>query len=70
MLHLQDRIILKTLDGKIIVRPEATEVDNTIEFNNTFLCLDKRGRDAWNSGGTIEWWHGVWIDKSCLKAEL
>jgi len=58
--------VLRTIDDKVVVRPEATVENTTIEFTNLLLTLDQRGRDAWNNGEEIHWWHGCWMDKKCL----
>ncbi len=65
-MKITDRIILKTIDGKVVVRPIADELNCTVEFDKTLLYLDKKGMEAWNNGEEIRWWHGVWMDKKCL----
>jgi len=66
-MKITDRIILKTIDGKIVVRPEATELNCYIEFENVYLCLNKDGIQAWNSGEDVDWRHGLIINKSVIK---
>jgi len=41
------RTILKTLDGKVIVTPEAPE---SIKSGNSYWILNKIGKERWNKG--------------------
>lgn len=63
MLKLEERIVLKTIDGQVIVRPQATEINSIVEYTNVCLGLDKEGIAIWNSGGYPDWRHGVVWDK-------
>lgn len=58
MIKLQDRVILKTLDGKIIVRPQVTEHTATILTpHDNVVMLNEEGVKAWNSGEDLKPWH-------------
>ena len=58
MIKLHDRIILKTLDGNIIVRPQVTEHTATILTpDDNVVMLNEEGVKAWNAGEDLEPWH-------------
>lgn len=56
-MKITDRIILKTIDGKIVVRPIADQhFNNFIEFEDskTRFYLNEKGIEDWNNGVDIE----------------
>lgn len=65
-MKLSERIIMKTIDGKVEVRPKADKTNCTVEFDNVLLFLDDEGIEAWNNGEMVDWRHGVLMDKRCL----
>ena len=55
--HIRDRVILKTADGQVVVRPRASS-DPNIPFgvmvgNRTQIILNPEGVMAWNNGEDI-----------------
>ena len=58
MLKITDRVILKTYDGKVIVRPQIKySCEASILFNGMVGHLHKEGIKAWNNGEKIEEYH-------------
>lgn len=50
MIKPSDRVILRTIDGKVVVRPEMSRHDNCIQVGETVIGLSEGGIEAWNSG--------------------
>lgn len=68
-LKLEDRVLLKTTDGKVIVRPTAEQGDYFIG-TNIGISLDQRGADAWNNDENFtrfNWTHGLCFDLKILE---
>lgn len=63
-MKITDRIILRTIDGKVIVRPEASVHNNWVEYSDMTIVLTAAGIDAWNRGEDID------FDKGHISAAL
>jgi len=64
------RTVLKTIDGKVVVTPEAPEC---IEINGVFHYLSDLGKERWNKGLSISYFCcfiGILANKNILKAEF
>ena len=54
------RMILKTKDGQVIVRPQAT--DTYVRLSDTLLAkLSDTGKDAWNAGEALSFEAGHFL---------
>jgi hypothetical protein len=59
------RVILKTIDGQIIVRPKAPEF---VYSNGVVYTLNKDGKDAWNNGDDITHEHiSTYLNYATIK---
>jgi hypothetical protein len=62
------RVILKTIDGQIIVRPTAPEVVNLINAPGCSYVLNDAGKDAWNNGDDITHEHiSTYLNYATIK---
>lgn len=67
MLKLEERIVLKTIDNQIVVRPEATKYNNSIYSDKGLYILNEKGIDAWNNGEQLDITHfSVFIDNKII----
>lgn len=57
MIKLTDRVILKTYDKRIVVRPEVTHDTSILTPCENVVLLNEEGVKAWNSGEDIEPYH-------------
>lgn len=56
-MKLEDRIILRTIDNKVEVRPKADQINSWIEIGDISHHLTDEGITAWNNGEEIYWHH-------------
>jgi hypothetical protein len=56
-MKIEDRIILKTIDGKVVVRPHLNRDNAWFDYNNISYHLNEEGVEAWNNGEDIHPYH-------------
>ncbi len=68
-----ERIILKTIDGQVVVRPLADEhINYFVEFEDSIWTLSDEGIVAWNSGLDMMYsnYFKFGMHKSCLSIDF
>jgi len=70
MTELSDRVILTTIDKKVIVRPEMDLHNCTFENLGVTYCLDEDGIHAWNTGEEIEPYHILFFHPAHLPENI